>query len=219
MQPEVPHDEHRVNGNTHVKIDLKYLLEIFFGKWYVGVISDIFCSLIIIVYFRTTNLNNTYEQIVLQNSIIAILFTIGIGLLIRIMHVLHAMRYYGQNLRVTEADDKIIFKNNKIYLTFGMVVGVLFQIPRIPLYYYFIPLTKSEMCDLYGPANCDMLKAFCVVNLCLACFLAFALFCGLLILPTYLTGIPKDVAMFVRDNIIGLFLGNIVSVFKSIEVN
>lgn len=215
MQPE----EHRINGNTHVKINLKYLLEIFFGKFGLGIISDVFSILLAIVYFRTKNFNNNADQRWLQNSIVASLFTIGIGLLIRATHTIHAARFYGQNLRVTEADEKITFKNNKIYLTFCLVISVMFQILRIPIFYYFIPLTKSEMCDLYGPANCDMLKAFCVVNLIMACFLGLSAFCGLLILPTYLTGIPKDIATFVRDNIFGLFFGNMVGSFGNITVN
>lgn len=208
MQAEVPPANHQINGNTHVNINLMYLAEVFFGKWYLGAITDIFNILLAIVYFRTTNLNDGYDQILLQNSIIATLFTIGISLLMRISMVVNATRYYGQNLKITDADDKIIFKNNKIFLTFSVIICMLCQIPRILIFYYFIPLTKSTICDLYGSSNCDMLKAFCVVNLIVTSIFGIILFFGLMVLPALLTGISKDIATFVRDNVIGLLCGN-----------
>lgn len=211
MQAEVPHEQLRVNGNTHVKINLIYLAEVFFSKFYVNIIGDIVNGLLAVVYFRTRNLNNTDEQILLQNSIIAILISYAVDLSMRFTLVANATRYYGQNLRIIDVEEKITFVRNKIYITCSVVLGVLLQIPRIPLFYYFIPLTKSTMCDLYGPANCDMLKAICVVDLIITCVFGTSLLLGLMILPTYLTGILKDIATFVRDNMIGLLYGNAVN--------
>lgn len=216
MQPE----EHRINENTHVKINLKYILEVFFGKWYIGICSDVFNILLIIVYFRTINLNDGDDQILLQNSIIATLFTIGVSLVMRCAMVINAAQYYGQNLRITEADEKITFKDNKMYLTTVTIIGVVFLIPRVPILYYFIPFTKSTMCDLYGPFNCDILKAISVINLITIGILGITLFFGLLLLPTYLTGTSKDIATFVRDNIFGLLFGNVLnSIVAIVEVN
>jgi hypothetical protein len=67
-------EEHRVNENTHTKINVQYLTEVFFGKHYIGLIGDCFNILIAIIYFRTLNLINNYDQILIQKSLIALLF-------------------------------------------------------------------------------------------------------------------------------------------------
>lgn len=211
---QVQQENQRINQNTHVKINLNYLTEVFFGKYYIGIVGDIFNVLMTIVYFRTTHLNNNYQQKLLQNYIIATVFTFGFGLLIRTVFVGNAIKYYGQNLTISEVKKKITFIDNKFFLTFLLIFTLLFQLPRVLIYNYFIPLTKSTMCDLYGPINCYILKAFCVVNLIITFVLFVMYFCGLLFLPTYFTGIEKDIATFFRNNIIGLIFGNIINSFK-----
>jgi hypothetical protein len=67
------------------------------------------------------------------------------------------------------------------------------------------------MCDLYGPSNCDMLKAFSVVTLMTSGVFAISLFALFLAWPNYLTGTPKNIVTFIRDNIFGLLCGNVVN--------
>jgi hypothetical protein len=201
----------RQNGNTHVRVNIRYLSEVFFQKYYYGIMGDVFNILLIIVYFRTMNLHNDDQQTLLQNSIIATLFTYGAGLLLRTGLVLNALRYYGQNLRIEEANEKVTFETNKIYLWLAGIFGTICIIPRIPIMYYFIPLTKTAMCDLYGPSNCDMLKAFSVVTLMTSGVFAISLFALFLAWPNYLTGTPKNIVTFIRDNIFGLLCGNVVN--------
>lgn len=216
MELELPHiegeqNEHRINENTHTKIDFCYMSRVLFGKYYSGIIPDIFNILLAIVYFRTSNLTHTYNQRVVHNAIIGALFCYGISVLIVIIKVANAYRYYGQHLTEIQIKKKITFESNNTFVFIGVAFSVLFRVPSIFIMYYFVPFTKTTMCDTYGELNCNLMKAYCTYELGITSVLGLLLFFVFMLSPIYLKGIPKTITTFIVQNIFGLIFGNIMT--------
>lgn len=211
MQEENNRREHLINENMHVNINFIFLLKLFFGEKFIVFVSDVFDILLIIVYFNTSHTKN-YDQILVRKSIVASMFMYLITLTIRVLKIINASQYFGQNLRLQEVEKKITFEKNNVFINVMFVISILFQCPSTVLLYYFVPFSKSTMCNIYGTFYCNMIRAYCVLSLLFMSIILIGLFSILCAVEAFVPkGICRDSLMFFRNNLIGLMYGNFIN--------
>lgn len=202
--------EHRRNANTHVTVNITCLVKSFLGKYYLQLLSHVFHILLTIVYFGTSNVIETVDEKFVHNSIIAILFIWGFSILMQLGICANIARFYMQEITHAKLKE-ISLEENKTLLWFSIIFVIPTNIPRAIVAYYFIPFTKSTICDAFGETHCVLTKIYIVYAMTGMCLCGMLLFCGFLICPNYLTGTPKNIMLFIRDNTLGLLFGNIMN--------
>jgi hypothetical protein len=217
---EQPQNE-RINENTHTKINLLFLVKVFGWDNHISWIVDCFDILAVIVYFRIRDIHETYAQKIILNSFFAVFILFLINLFLRFAKVFNASRYYGQQLPKRFVNKNILFEKNIYVIVCFMFVIELFHICAIPILYYFVPFTKSTMCEIYGNVTCNLIKSFCTIELILLPISSLICFFGILMVPIVLEkGILKNIVLFVSNNIMGLLFGNaITTIFYIVDHN
>jgi len=174
--------------------------------------NGIFHLLIVIVYF-STNYTENNNQIFVRNSLTTVCILYLLELIKKFFIFFNSLRHFGKNLNEKEISQHIYLENDILFIIFNLALVFSETIAGAFLVYYFVPFSKTYMCNIYGLLYCNMIKAYCVFYLIFMPIINGLFFLGFLVHPENVSNkYIKIFLTFLRDNLLGLLFGNILNV-------